>query len=62
MVTFRSSGNNMRGDKGISSGGYLDSATVPASREARDYTARVIPHYDGVAVPYETAQILWQPR
>jgi starch phosphorylase len=44
------------------SGGYLYSAAVPATRSARDYTARVIPHYDGVAVPQETARILWQPR
>ena len=25
-----------------------------------DYTARVIPHYSGVAVPLEAAHILWQ--
>jgi starch phosphorylase len=40
--------------------GYLYSATVPATRPALDYTARVIPHHDGVAVPLEAAQILWQ--
>ena len=27
---------------------------------ATDYTARVIPHYSGVAVPLEAAHILWQ--
>jgi starch phosphorylase len=35
-------------------------AMTPATRPATDYTARVIPHRDGVAVPLETAQILWQ--
>ena len=41
-------------------GGYIYSAQVPATRPATDYTARVIPHHDGVAVPLETACILWQ--
>ena len=35
-------------------------ATVPTARPARDYTARVIPHCDGVAVPLEDTRILWQ--
>jgi len=35
-------------------------ATVPATRPAKDYTARAIPQRCGVAVPLETAQILWQ--
>ena len=35
------------------------SATVSVTRPATDYnTARVIPRYDGVAVPLEAAQIL----
>jgi len=25
-----------------------------------DYTARMLPHYDGVAIPLEDARILWQ--
>ena len=37
-------------------------ATVPSARPASDYTARVMPHYDGVAVPLESARILWQRR
>ena len=41
-------------------GGYVYSATVPAARPATDYTARVIPHRAGVAVPLEAAHILWQ--
>jgi starch phosphorylase len=40
--------------------GYLYTASVPANRSDSDYTARVIPHYDGVAVPLEAARILWQ--
>jgi len=39
---------------------YLYSAAVSAARSAGDYTARVIPHHDGVAVPLEVASILWQ--
>jgi len=35
-------------------------ATIPATRPASDYTARVIPQYSGVAVPLEYARILWQ--
>jgi starch phosphorylase len=35
-------------------------ASVPATRPATDYTARIIPHYDGVAVPLEVDAILWQ--
>jgi glycogen phosphorylase len=42
------------------SGGYVYSAAVSTARPPADYTARVIPHYDGVAVPLEVAPILWQ--
>ncbi len=42
------------------SGGYAYSATVSASRAPTDYTARVIPFHDGVAIPLEEARILWQ--
>jgi starch phosphorylase len=42
------------------SGGYVYTAAVSAARPATDYTARVIPYYDGVAVPLEEAHILWQ--
>ncbi len=41
-------------------GGYVYRATVSAARAATDHTARVIPHHEGVAVPLEAAQILWQ--
>jgi starch phosphorylase len=40
-------------------GGYGYSAEVPADRPATDYTARVIPHHSGVAIPLEAAHILW---
>jgi starch phosphorylase len=41
-------------------GGHVFGAQVPATRAAPDYTARVIPHRDGVAIPLEDARILWQ--
>ncbi len=40
--------------------GYAYRAEVPAARPAADYTARLIPHRDGMAVPLEDAHILWQ--
>ena len=40
--------------------GYAYRAEVPAARPATDYTARLVPHRDGVAVPLEDAHILWQ--
>ncbi|HAM52599.1 MAG TPA: DUF3417 domain-containing protein, partial [Nitrospiraceae bacterium] len=40
--------------------GYIYGSSVPATRPATDYTARVIPHYPGVSVPLEASQILWQ--
>ncbi|MGB3940298.1 MAG: alpha-glucan family phosphorylase [Candidatus Manganitrophaceae bacterium] len=42
------------------SGGDVYSAAVSAARPATDYTARVIPHHDGVTVPLEVDLILWQ--
>jgi starch phosphorylase len=40
--------------------GYVYRARVEATRPATDFTARVIPHCSGVAVPLEAARILWQ--
>jgi starch phosphorylase len=40
--------------------GCIYRATVPAARPARDYTVRMIPQRSGVAVPLESARILWQ--
>jgi len=42
------------------SGGYVYRTAVPATRPPSDYTARVIPCYNGVTVPLETNLILWQ--
>jgi starch phosphorylase len=42
------------------SGGYVYALAVPDARPAADYTARVIPHGDGVSVPLEDGRILWQ--
>jgi starch phosphorylase len=42
------------------SGGNVYSAAVSAARPPADYTARVIPHCDGVTIPLEDARILWQ--
>jgi starch phosphorylase len=36
------------------------SAQAPSIRPAKDYTVRVIPQDDGISVPLEAAQILWQ--
>lgn len=41
-------------------GWYVYSAAVPADRPTADYTARIIPHFDGITVPLEEARILWQ--
>ncbi len=41
-------------------GGYLYSATVSSARPATEFTARIMPHCDGVAVPLEADCILWQ--
>ncbi len=40
--------------------GYAYRASVPATRPASDYTARLIPYHGGVTVPLEDAHILWQ--
>jgi len=39
---------------------YAYRATVPAARPATDYTVRLIPCCDGLAIPLEDAHILWQ--
>ena len=40
--------------------GHAYVAQVPATRPVADYTARIIPHCAGVAVPLEVDPILWQ--
>jgi starch phosphorylase len=39
---------------------YAFSIGVPPVRPASDYTARVIPRHDDLAIPLENAHILWQ--
>ncbi len=39
---------------------HVYTAAVSAARPATDYTVRIIPHCDGVAVPLESVHILWQ--
>ena len=41
-------------------GGYDFSIEVPTNRPATDYTPRLVPRYNGVEVPLEEEQILWQ--
>ena len=41
-------------------GGHVYSATVSSARPAMDYTARIIPRYDGLAVPLEAGGVVWQ--
>jgi starch phosphorylase len=41
-------------------GASIYGAAVPAARPAADYTARIIPHFEGAAVPLEAPWILWQ--
>jgi starch phosphorylase len=50
----------MRGAQRVGTNSYVYSAQVPSTRPATDYTARVIPHRSGAAVPLEAPQILWQ--
>jgi starch phosphorylase len=40
--------------------GYAYHAEVTVARPASDYTARIVPHRNGVSVPLEAPQILWQ--
>jgi starch phosphorylase len=42
------------------SGRFVYSATVAAVRPAADYTVRIIPRCDGLAIPLECSHILWQ--
>jgi starch phosphorylase len=57
-----SAGREMERDRAPSGNalGEIYRASVVADRPATDYTARVIPHFAGVAVPLEVNSILWQ--
>jgi len=50
----------MRGQELADANGAIYSTQVATTRPATDYTARVIPHCSGVAVPLEADPILWQ--
>jgi glycogen phosphorylase len=41
-------------------GGCAYRTRVPATRPATDYTARIVPSHADMAVPLETALIVWQ--
>ena len=45
---------------GDSENGLIYRAAAPAIRPAVEYTVRIIPRHDGVSVPLEGSQILWQ--
>jgi len=47
-------------EKSGAPGGHIYSAVLSADRPATDYTARLVPHFEGVAVPLEDARVLWQ--
>ena len=40
--------------------GYTYKTEVPATRPPEDFTARIVPHFRGAAIPLEAPQILWQ--
>jgi starch phosphorylase len=42
------------------SGGYVYRALVSATRPPEDYTVRIIPHSESIAIPLEEALIIWQ--
>ena len=48
------------GEEPADASGCTYRAEVPATCPATDYTVRVIPNRDGVAVPLEAPRILWQ--
>jgi starch phosphorylase len=50
----------IRGRQLVGANGFIYSAQVPSNRPVTDYTARVIPHFPGVAIPLEVTHILWQ--
>ncbi|HEU0140526.1 MAG TPA: hypothetical protein VFQ79_12465, partial [Bryobacteraceae bacterium] len=41
-------------------GAYVYRTALPLARPATDYTVRLMPQFDGVAIPLEANRILWQ--
>lgn len=56
--TVRQEMTRLRDLPGAPGGVY--SAAVSTSRPAGDFTPRLLPHVDGLSVPLEAGQILWQ--
>ncbi len=50
----------MKRERQASPSSYVYSTTFPSARPAADYTARVVPFFEGVAVPLEDCRVLWQ--
>jgi glycogen phosphorylase len=44
----------------IAGNSYIFNSQVAATRPATDYTVRVIPRCDSVAIPLEDTRILWR--
>ena len=51
---------NLKGRASGTDTAHVYGVQVPATRPAADYTPRLVPHYDGVAIPLEAAKVLWQ--
>ena len=51
---------NLKGRASGTGTAHVYGVQVPATRPAADYTPRLVPHYEGVAIPLEAAKILWQ--
>ncbi len=49
-----------QGPHGDAGRGRRYTAVVSSAREASDYTARIVPRHDGIAVPLEFNELLWQ--
>jgi starch phosphorylase len=48
------------GNTGGGPNGFVYSATVTSARPASDFTPRMVPSFEGLAVPLEAHEILWQ--
>jgi starch phosphorylase len=51
---------NLAGSDEKTSGGLICRVEVPATRPVNDFTVRVIPFRENVAIPLEASHILWQ--
>jgi len=51
---------NTSGPSGATPGAFTYSAEVPATRNASEYTARIVPYHLDALVPLEAIQIVWQ--